>query len=205
MKFSFIALLSVIILTASSCHSKKIYVDAKGHVSIDKETKTVIIKDGGGSEQATEVFSGSGSLTLKIKKEDGDATVDISDNGLFFLNGRNDTIIGSYVHYGAQKTNEFISQETILKSIDSLQQLVENKNVSLANKNYFILPYHTAKITDNTNAIVVAPFHQMTSLEKDGNKDPEVYRFYSIKEIREKIEKQKAMTIAPPEPATPKK
>jgi hypothetical protein len=27
---------------------------------------------------------------------------------------------------------------------------------------------------------------------------PEVYRFFSIKEIREKIEKQKAMTVAKP-------
>ncbi len=204
MKFSSIALLAIITLATISCHSKKIYVDAKGHATIDKENKTITLKDGGGTEQTTESFSTSGTLTLKIKKEDGETSVDINEDGLFFFNGINDTIIGAYLHYGVQKNNDTIRQATILKSIDSLQNLVENKNVSFANKNFYILPYHATKISDNTNAMIVPPFHQMTSLEQNGDKDPEVYRFYSIKDIREKIEKQKAMTVAPPEPA-PKK
>ncbi len=197
MKFSFITILAIVALIVTSCHSKKIYVDAKGHAIIDKDNKTITLKDGGGSEQVTETFSTSGTLSLKIKKEDGETSVDIAGDGLYFLNAKNDTIIGSYLHFGEQKKDLVVTQAEILKSIDSLQQLIENKNVSAANKNYFILPYHAAKITDNTKAIIVAPFHQMTFLEKDGDKDPEVYRFYSIKEIREKIEKQKAMTVAP--------
>jgi hypothetical protein len=88
-----------------------------------------------------------------------------------------------------------ITQEMIKKSIDSLVALIEGKNVSAANRNYFILPFTAAKITNNMNAVIIAPFHNITTLEKDGDKDPEVYRFFSIKEIREKIEKQKAMTI----------
>ncbi len=52
-----------------------------------------------------------------------------------------------------------------------------------------------SKITDNADEYFVTPYHQVRSFEKVGDKDPEVYRFWSIKEIREKIEKQKAMTL----------
>jgi hypothetical protein len=55
------------------------------------------------------------------------------------------------------------------------------------------------KVTDNVNATIIPPYHQMVTLEKDGDKMPEAYRFYSIKEIREKIAKQKAMTVGKPE------
>ena len=54
---------------------------------------------------------------------------------------------------------------------------------------FFIPPNTAAKITSNTDATIVGPYHRMTSIEKNGNKEPEVYRFYSINEVRETIDK----------------
>jgi hypothetical protein len=34
----------------------------------------------------------------------------------------------------------------------------------------------------------------MTSIEQKGNKEPEVYRFYSVKEVRETIDKLQKLT-----------
>ena len=52
------------------------------------------------------------------------------------------------------------------------------------------------KVTTNMDAFIVGPFHQMTSIEKVEGKEPEVYRFYSVTEIRETIKNLTALTIA---------
>ena len=138
-------------------------------------------------------------MRLILKKDDGNVTIDIDSDGdgYFLLNGKNDTIIGSFQKYGMPSdTYTTVSQDALKRAIDSLQLLVQNKNVSQANRNYFILPYQAAKITNNLDAFMVTPYHRMTSIEKIGDKDPEVYRFWSIKEIRETIEKLKAMTVS---------
>jgi hypothetical protein len=57
-----------------------------------------------------------------------------------------------------------------------------------------LLPNTGVKITNNIDAHVVGPYHQMTSIAKEGDKDPEVYRFYSIKEVRELITKLEGLT-----------
>lgn len=169
----------------------------KGNGTVDADTKTIILKDGGGTDEKTMQLNSSGKITLAIQKEDGNTTVDIDDDGYFLLNGKKDTIVGSYQNYAAPSdTFKVVSQAELKKAIDSLQLLIENKNVSAANRNYFILPYHAAKITGNIDAMIVSPYHRMTSIEKVGDKDPEVYRFWSVAEIRETIEKLKAMTVS---------
>ena len=88
------------------------------------------------------------------------------------------------------------TQEELKHGIDSLIQLTQGKNISAANRNFFVLPKTAVKISDNLDAFVVGPFHRMTSVEKDGDKVPEVYRFYSIQEIREIIDQLTALTKA---------
>src|SRR3569833_409470 len=101
---------------------------------------------------------------------------------------KNDTIVGSYLKYSAPSaTTKVFTLDMLKHSVDSLQQLINNQNVNAANKNYFVLPYHAVKISGNIDATVVGPFHQMTSMEKEEGKEPEVYRFYTVKEIRELI------------------
>lgn len=192
--YSFLFLL---VLASCNSHTKKFLVVMKGNGSVDADTKTIILKEGGGTDEKTFQINSADKITLTIKKDDGNTTIDIAEDGYFLLNGKKDTIVGSYQKYGAPSdTFKVVSQAELKKAIDSLQLLIENKNVSAANKNYFILPYHAVKITNNLEATIVSPFHRMTSIEKVGDKDPEVYRFWSTKEIRETIEKLKAMTVS---------
>jgi len=173
-------------------------VVAKG--SINMQEDTITIKDGGGTNEMTKIFSDdSKTFHLILKKDDGNVIVDINGegNGYFLLNGKKDTIVGSYQNYAAPSdTFKVVSQAELKRDIDSLQLLIENKNVSAANRNYFILPYHAAKITGNIDATIVSPYHRMTSIEKVGDKDPEVYRFWTVAEIKQTIEKLKAMTVS---------
>jgi hypothetical protein len=200
MKLSAIyGLLFILLLSSCSKNEKKILLVNKGRAIVDVDAKSAVIKDAAGSEEHEMSYNTGDKVSIKVKAEDKDYTINIPENGYYLLNAKNDTIIGSYQKYSAPKTAvdtfTMITQEMIKKSIDSLVALIEGKNVSAANRNYFILPFTAAKITNNMNAVIIAPFHNITTLEKDGDKDPEVYRFFSIKEIREKIEKQKAMTI----------
>lgn len=196
MKFITGCLAATITLTACSSNTKRILVLIKGSGEINTDTKTITLKDGAGTEEKTADFNQSGTVSLQLKKDDGSTTtLQLPDKGLYVVNAKNDTVIGSYVQYSAPKTAyNTIRQETIKHGIDSLSLLIEGKNVSEANRNFYILPYQTTRITANIDAFIVAPYHQMTSVEKVGDKDPEVYRFYSIKEIRQTIEKLKTLT-----------
>ena len=180
-----------------------------GGSTVDEASKTVTANNGSGTETKEMNFSDGDKIALQLKVAGKQTAIDIPTNGYYILNATNDTVVGSYVNYAAPKapSDSFlvIKQETYKKSIDSLTQLIQGKNISAANKNYFVPPHTAVKVTDNATAIVIAPFHQMTSIEKEGDKDPEVYRFYTADEIRVKIEKQKAFTIAKPAVETEKK
>ncbi len=187
-------ILSTILISCAN-NTKRILVIAKGSADINTDTKTITFKDGAGTEEKTADFNSSDKLSLKLKKESGESTVEIAEKGLYILNGKNDTIVGSFQKYGAPKsTYDTIKQDVIKKGIDSLELLIEGKNVSPANRNYYILPNQAVKISDNIDATIIAPYHQMTSIEKTGDKEPEVYRFYSVKEVRETIAKLKVLS-----------
>jgi archaellum component FlaF (FlaF/FlaG flagellin family) len=196
-------LLATVFFASCSSNNKKVMVLVKGTGTVDESAKTITIKGTTGSEEKEMNFNTADKVTLQVNAVEKQTTVDIPQNGYYLLNAKMDTIIGSYQNYSAPKTTadttSMITQDVVLKSIDSLQQLLEGKNISAANRNFYILPFTAVKITDNINATIIPPYHQMTTLEKDGDKMPEAYRFYSIKEIREKIAKQKAMTVAKPE------
>ncbi len=92
-----------------------------------------------------------------------------------------------------------ISQDDLKHRLDSLQQLLAG-HVSNPKTTFYILPGKAVKITDNPNAILVGPFNSMTTLEQTGDKAPEVYKFYTSKDVRETFERVQKMTIAPPSP-----
>ncbi|MBI2284023.1 MAG: hypothetical protein HYU71_09960 [Bacteroidetes bacterium] len=183
----------------ASCKSKTLVVMSKGAADIDVAAKTIKAKDGAGHEETT-VTLGGGSIVFKLNTPAGEATVELKENGLYVVNVKNDTIIGGYQQYSDPSVSQqVITQEKLKQQIDSLQLLSEGKNVSAANRNFFILPNQAVKITDNTAAMIVGPYHRMRSAEKVDGKVPEVYRFYSIREIREIIGKLQALTVAPKE------
>ena len=190
-----IALLSVVILLSACDREKRILVMSKGKADINADAKTIKAKNGASHEEQLVIMNG-GKIIFNLSTPAGEATVELLENGYYIINVKNDTIIGSYQKYSDPRlAQNMISQENLKQKIDSLRLLAEGKNVSAANHNFFILPNHTAKITDNKDAMIVGPYHQMRSAEKVDGKDPEVYRFYSIKEIREMITRLEALTV----------
>jgi hypothetical protein len=199
MKNAAFVLLVLVLFSSCSGSLKRIYVMSKGPAQYDEAAKTISAKDGNGHEEKIINIS-SGEVALKLNGPTGAASINLKENGLYILNIKTDTIIGSLQHYVTPKgPKDIMTQDELKVKIDSLHQLVTAKNISAANHNFFILPNQAVKITDNLEAIIVGPFHQMTTAEKVDGKTPEVYRFYSIREIRETIAKLEAFTIAPPE------
>lgn len=187
-----------IIISSVACSStqKKVLVYAKGTATVNESTKTIIASDGAGSDEKTLLLTDKAKTSVNIETTSGKAAIDIPENGYYVVNAKQDTIVGGYQKYSEVKTTKTVTTQASLKqSIDSLEQLIQGKNISAANRNFFILPMSAVKVTDNLDAYIVGPFHQVTSIEKVDGKVPEVYRFYSVKEVRETIKKLTELTI----------
>ncbi len=174
---------------------------SKGKAIVDKEAKTITVESGTSHEEQTVEFNDDGNLTLQVTANGNTKPITIPANGYYLLNAKTDTIIGSYQNYSAPKAQaNTITQEDLKHRIDSLNQLLAGSNVSTANRNYFILPGHAEKITDNLDATMVGPFNSMTTLEQTGDKAPEVYKFYTTNDVRETMMHLQSLTAAPPSP-----
>lgn len=193
--------IAILLAACGGSNLKRVLVISKGAATIDKDAKTVTVTSGTSSEEQTVDFDTKDKITLQLSTQAGKASVDLDAPGYYVVNAKADTIVGSYQHYGAPPTETKVyTQDFIKQQLDSLQQLIANQNVSAANRNFFVLPNHAVKVTDNTDAFIVGPFHKMTSIAKQGDKEPEVYRFYMVSEIRETIAHLQEQTTAPPSP-----
>lgn len=176
----------------ASCSNHKLVVMSKGEAKINAEAGTIVSTDGAGH---TEQSVATGTTHWTIESPAGKGSFDLSEKGLYVVNAKSDTIIGSYQNYvAAEKAGQVISQEMVAQKLDSLKQLAEGKNVSVANRNFYILPNQAVWVTKNVAAEIVGPYHKMTSANSNNGEAPEVYRFYSIKEIRETISKLEVLT-----------
>jgi len=210
MKIHFIVIAAFTALLAScKGHTKKITVYANHDVVINKDAKTITQKDYEGHVANDIEYKTGDKVELKVQQKDGSTSnIEIPEDGYYIANIKvKDTIIGGYQKYStSEEANRVMTQEELKHNIDSLQQMTEGKNTSAANRTFFIPPNTAVKITANTEATIVGPYHRMTSIEKKGNEKPEVYRFYSIKEVRETIDKlQKLTGEKPKEEKEPKK
>jgi len=189
-----------LLLASCSGGSKKLIVYTNNNAVINEEAKTITQKDTGGHVDKTINYSGGDKITLNLKLLSGEQNIDIPGAGYYIVNAKaKDTIIGGFQKYSTpEQANRVMTQEELAHNIDSLRQMITGTNTNTANRTFFILPYTAAKITDNEDAHIVGPYHRMTSIEKTGDKDPEVYRFYSIKEVRETIGKLEKLTGAKP-------
>lgn len=189
-----------IFLVSCSSGSQKLIVYTNNGATIDEASKVITIKDTFGHNDKEIKFSGSDKKTLTVKLGSGDQNIDIDGAGYFIVNAKSrDTIIGGLQKYSTpEEANRVMSQDELAHNIDSLKQMITGSNTSPANKTFFILPYTAAKITENEDAFIVGPYHRMTSIAKEGDKDPEVYRFYSVREVRETIGKLEKLTGAKP-------
>lgn len=193
--FSFISA-TILFSACTGNHIKKVMVYANDHADINEETKIITLaKNTSGHEHKTLQFFTGSAVQLKVKNADGEKNIDIPDDGCYIVNLKTkDTIIGGYVLYSAPDiAGRTMTQEQLTHNIDSLKSLLLGQNL-VAGKSFFIPPGSSAKITGNSKAHIVEPYHRMTSIEVTAGEEPEVYRFYTINEVREMIDKLSTLT-----------
>ena len=189
------ALLFAVLCTLASCkgHSKKVLVYATSNIKVDESQTGISVTEGTTHHEQELNFVTGDPVTLNATTPSGKVSLQVPEDGLYIANLKNDTVVGSFQHIGSDNGDAHITQEGLKQKLDSLQQLVNNQNVNAANRNYFILPNTIAKITSETKARVFGPFTTIPG-GFDAGSVPEIYKFYSIKEIREIIARLAAMT-----------
>jgi hypothetical protein len=129
-------------------------------------------------------------MDLKVSSQAGNATVALKQNGIYLLNTKRDTIVGSFVNYGAPKKEvKHLTEEEFNRDIDSLEQIISGK--VKPGKTFYILPNQAVWITSNFDATIITPYHQMSSISVKKGEAPEVYRFYPLQDSRATLEKLK--------------
>jgi hypothetical protein len=179
-------------LTACKGHDKKILVYASSDIQTDNTKTAITIGEGTTHHEQELDFTGSDPVTLNVQSPAGKLALEVQDDGLYIANLKNDTVIGSYQHVGADNGDSKITQDALKQKLDSLQKLVAGENVSAANRNYYITPNKIVKITGDTKAKIFGPYTTIPGAF-DAGSVPEIYKFYSIKEIREIISKLNVM------------
>jgi hypothetical protein len=192
-----LAFACLVALTSCKGHAKKVLVYASSDIQTDNTKTNITVGDGTTHHEQELDFTGSGPVTLNIQSPAGKITLEAQEDGLYIVNLKNDTVIGSYQHVGAEGGESKITQEALKQKLDSLQKLVAGQNISEANRNYFITPNKIVKITADTKAKVFGPYTTIPGAF-DAGSVPEIYKFYSIKELREIISKLAVMAGGTP-------
>ena len=195
----FLGLTVITTLTACSSHDKKILVYASSNIQVDETQKNITITDGSTQQEKELDFTGSDPVTLNIQSPAGKFSLDATEGGLYIVNLKSDTIVGSYQHVGADNGEVKITQDALKQKLDSLQKLVVGQNVSAAGKNYFIAPNKIVWITAERKAKVFGPYVTIPG-DFDAATAPEIYKFYTNKEVREIIGNLQKMTALPATP-----
>lgn len=130
--------------------------------------------------------------SISVKSPSGTRSYAVKDAGLYLLNLKNDTLVGSFQRIGTDNSQQVISQDDLFNRVDSLTALMKGSNVSEAAKNYNIPPSTIAKISPNTNAQIIGPFRKIPG-SFDPAKEHEVYKFYTNKEVAEIVDNVKKM------------
>jgi hypothetical protein len=191
MKNISILLAIVIIAMFSSCSGgkKKVLVMASGKVQVNGNTVTLEP----GTTHNELAFEPDGDSVIVVSPS-GSAGFPVKEPGLYLLNLKKDTLVGSYQRTGSDNSQQVISQENLRTRLDSLSQLMTGTNVNEAAKNYNIPPFRIARITGNTEAQVVGPYLKMPG-SFDPSKEHEVYKFYTNKEMQEIVGKLQKMVF----------
>ena len=168
-----------------ACNSNptKVIVMTSGNVTAKENT---ISLEPGNTHNEVTLDNPGESITVKF--EGKDLTFKVEGPGLHILNLKKDTIAGSYQRLGEGANQGVITQDQLVKKIDSLNQLIAGTNVSKEARNFSIPPFAIQKISDNGKATVVGPFLRMPATFA-GGEELEVYKFYTNKELKEVAEK----------------
>lgn len=183
---SYLFLTMLVSLTACKAHEKKIIVYASSDITVD-ETKQHITVAAGTTHHEQELDFATGSpVTLDVQSPQGKLSISAADDGLYILNLKSDTVVGSLKHVGTTARDR-VSQDELKRDIDSLRKLSMGQNVSEANRNFCIPPGKIVKVTGETNAKIFGPYMPIPHAFDPGSV-PELYKFYNMSEFRELID-----------------
>ena len=193
-------LLIAIVVCFSACkgHVKKVLVYASDKISIDNTQQNIAVANGDGTTHHEQElnFNTGDPVTLNVQTPQGKYTLTIPEDGLYIANIKTDTVVGSKQHVGAEGGEARITQDALKQKLDSLQKLTTGQNVSEANQNFFIPPGKVAKLTTETQSKVFGPFTTIPG-SFDAGSVPAIYKFYSMKEMREIIANLQKMSGGP--------
>ena len=185
--------LSIIFFTACSGGSKggkTLVVMSSGKLQIDKsKPESISFEPGNQHNEETLTYPGDAKVTVTVKSSAGDKTYDLPENGIYLLNLKKDTLVGSIVNFGSGGMPTAISGEQLEHIIDSTQKLLLGQNASDANKTYFLAPASVKKISSNEAAKILGPYNAIpykVEADKDGNA-PEYYKFFTNTQKRESL------------------
>lgn len=182
----------MVLLAMASCSTppqKKVVVMASGKFTVSQTGDAIKFEPG--TQHNEQVITLKGD---KITLDDGSGSKEllVAEPGVYLLNLKNDTLIGSLQVFGDASTRESrITQDVLMERMDSLQQLMLGQNLSPEKKNHFLAPRDFKKITSEDDAIVVGPFRGIpASLTPDKNgRVPEVYKFITNKDARATLDR----------------
>ncbi|MEP7258035.1 MAG: hypothetical protein ABI687_06600 [Flavitalea sp.] len=187
-----VALIVVSMLSACSGGSKKVLIMSSGKVTI---AGNAITAQSGTTHTETPLIPDGDSITVVLPS--GAVGFSVKEPGLYILNLKKDTLVGSYQRTGTDNSQQVISQESLHGRIDSLYLLMSGTNVNEAAKNYHIVPLQLTRITANTDAQIIGPYLKVPG-SFDPSREHEVYKFFTNKEMAEIIEKLKPMADPTP-------
>lgn len=175
-------------LTGCSGEPKKVLIMASGKIQVNENTITL---EPGTTHNEEELMVNGDKITVKAPS--GDMDIEVKEGGLYLLNLKKDTLVGSYQRVGTSTEQIKISREDLKHRLDSMVMLMQGQNVTKGNRNYWIAPMKMEKITGNTQAQIVGPFQNLPR-SYDPDKEHEIYKFHTNKEVVEIIEKIRPMT-----------
>lgn len=167
--------------------SKKIYITANGKMQPDAATGTITFEPSNQHNDLKMELSGD-IKNVTVKSSEGEKKYDVSGDGVYLLNLKVDTLIGSKVNFGEGDMPRSIDAEQLQNMIDSTDALLAGKNVD--NKtSFFVVPNSIQKVSDNYKAEVLSPYDAVPNqvqVDEKGNA-PEMYKFYTNSEKRRKL------------------
>jgi hypothetical protein len=196
MKFSSFVIAIAAIAFLAACSSggkggggKKVVVFSSGKMQHNATNNTTINFEPGNRHEELEITLTGSDKQVTVKTSAGDKTYDVADDGLYLINLKADTIIGSIVNFGStgQRTN--IGSDELDFLIDSTKKLMTGEGASDAKKTYFLPPNSVKKITNNVSATVLSPYKNIpyeVTPDENGNA-PEFYKFFTNSQKRETL------------------
>lgn len=194
MKRNPILVVFAFIFFAAACSSgekaggRKVVVFSSGKMQQDSKDQTTITLDPGNRHEELEISLTADQKTVTVKPPSGDKTYEVTEDGVYLLNLKSDTLIGSAVNFGETQRTA-INAEELEHLIDSTQKLLRGENASDEQKTFFLPPHSIKKITTNVKAQLLSPYknipYEVTTDEK-GNA-PEMYKFFTNKQKREAL------------------